>query len=65
MGFLRIILFFVLFSYLWRAIKKYWPKVSNINDQPKSNPTSKNKPNFKIDKSNIEDAEFTEIDEDK
>jgi len=62
--FLQIILIIILFRYLWRMLKKYWPTVSDINgEKPKSPPA--NKPKFKIDKSKIEDAEFTEIDDDK
>ncbi len=41
-------------------IIKYWPKVINANE-PQSSVNKQNK--LKIDKSDIEDAEFTEIDE--
>ena len=60
---LQIILLVILFKYLWQIIKKYWPSVTNINEKPKSDPIKKQ--NLKIDKSDIEDAEFTELDEDK
>jgi len=44
-------------------IKKYWPTITEVNEKP--NASSVNPVKFKIDKSDIEDAEFTEIDEKK
>lgn len=62
--FLQIIFIVILFRYLWRMMKKYWPSVSDVNESSKTNSKS-NKPKFKVDKSDIEDAEFTEIDDEK
>ncbi len=59
---LQLILFIVLFRFLWSIIKKYWPEISDINDKKQAQ--RKQPPNLKIDKSDIEDAEFTELDED-
>ncbi len=61
--FLQIILIFILFKYLWGVLKKYFPIITDVNEQTKS--SSVNEPNFKIDKSEIEDAEFTEVDDEK
>ncbi len=59
--FLQFILLIILFKYLWRMIKKYWPSISDVNEPVKS--TKVNKSQFKIDNSQIEDAEFTELDD--
>ncbi len=52
-----------LFRYLWRMIKKYWPSITDVNQKPQSNEVNQSK--LKIDKSNIEDVEFTELDEEE
>lgn len=44
-------------------IKKYWPSVTDVNESSKTQ--SANPPKFNIDKSKIEDAEFTELDDEK
>ena len=44
-------------------IIKYWPKITDTNESQKSNNVKKQN-KLKIDKSNIEDAEFTELDDD-
>ncbi|MBN2280628.1 MAG: hypothetical protein JXQ65_08610 [Candidatus Marinimicrobia bacterium] len=59
---LQFILLIILFRYLWRMIVKYWPKISDA-DRPRNSNPAKPVNKLKIDKSKIEDAEFTEIDE--
>jgi len=60
--FFQIILLIFLFRYLWRMMIKYWPKITDTNEPQNSNSVNK-QTKLKIDKSNIEDAEFTEIDD--
>jgi len=59
---IQIILLIIIGRYLWKVLKKYIPKIENRDDlyRPK-----KTESEIKIDKSNIEDAKFTEINEDK
>jgi len=61
--FLQIIFLVILFRYLWRMVKKYWPSITEVNQKPKSNEV--NQSQLKIDKSDIEDVEFTELDEEE
>ena len=44
-------------------VKKYWPSITEVNQKPKSNEV--NQSQLKIDKSDIEDVEFTELDEEE
>jgi len=59
---IQIILLIIIGRYLWKVLKKYMPKIENRDDlhRPK-----KTESEIKIDKSNIEDAKFTEINDDK
>ncbi len=62
MGFLfRIVLFVILINFLWKIIKPYLLIDSNINEPEIRNKGTKKTLN--IDKSQIEDAKFTDIDD--
>ncbi len=57
---IQIVLIILVARYLWRLLRKYIPKIEDINQQQK---TSDQSLNVKLDKSDIEDAEFKEVDD--
>ncbi len=57
---IQIVLIILVARYLWRLLKKYIPKIEDINQQQKKTDQSLN---IKLDKSDIEDAEFKEVDD--
>jgi len=57
---LRLLLLFLLIYILWKFIKPYLPRIQN---RPEIHTRRRTHSNIQIDKSQIEDADFREIDD--